>query len=62
MTQAPSIPKYSTEDTSLVIGNEASETTVVPVPAGSRVIIDVAGLHYNRKGHLSSEPTHMADR
>ena len=25
---------------------------MVPVPAGSRVIIDVAGLHYNRKSHL----------
>ena len=38
-----------------MIGNEASETTVVPVPAGSRVIIDVAGLHYNRKSHLAQQ-------
>ena len=26
--------------------------TVVPIPAGSRVRIDVPGLHYNRKCHL----------
>ena len=51
-TQAPLIPKYSAEDTSLVIGNEAGETTVFPIPAGSRIDIDVPGLHYNRKSHL----------
>ena len=51
--QAPVVPKYSAEDTSLVVGNEAGETTVLPVPAGSRIDIDIAGLHYNRKGHVS---------
>jgi hypothetical protein len=48
----PGIPKYSAEDTSLVVGNEAGETIVVPIPAGSPVKIDVPGLHYNRKSHL----------
>ena len=46
------IPKYSAEDTSLVIGNEAGEKTVLPIPAGSEVDISVVGLHYNRKSHL----------
>ena len=48
-TQAPVIPKYSTQDTSLVVGNQAGETTVFHIPAGSRIRIDVPGLHYNRK-------------
>lgn len=54
-TQAPGIPKCSAEDTSLVIGNEAGETTMLPIPAGSRVIVDVVGLHYNRKSHLPQQ-------
>ena len=53
MIQVPVIPKYSAEDTSLVIGNEAGETTVLPIPAGSEININVAGLHYNRKSHLA---------
>lgn len=40
------------EDTSLVIGNQAGETTVLHVPAGTEINIDVTGLHYNRKSHL----------
>ncbi|KAF9643013.1 cytochrome P450 [Thelephora ganbajun] len=44
---APFIPKYSAENTSLVVGNQAGETTVFPVPAGSDLRIDVVGLHYN---------------
>ena len=50
--QAPIIPKYSAEDTTLIVGNGAGETIAVPVPAGTRVTVDVAGLHYNRKSHL----------
>jgi len=50
--QVLNIPKYSAEDTSLVIGNGAGETTVFPIPAGSRVTIDVPGLHYNRESYL----------
>jgi len=52
MKQTPAIPKYSAEDTTLVIGNEAGETVVLPVPAGSKIIVDVPGLHYNRKSRL----------
>jgi len=44
---APEVPKYSAEDASLVVGNRAGETTAIPVPAGTRITIDVAGLHYN---------------
>jgi hypothetical protein len=50
------IPKYNTEDTSLVIGNEAGETTVLPIPAGSRIRVNVSGLHYNRKCHIVQRP------
>ena len=52
MTQVVAIPKYSAEDTSLPIGNEAGETTVAAIPAGSWITIDAVGLHYNRKIHL----------
>ncbi|KAF9653322.1 cytochrome P450 [Thelephora ganbajun] len=44
---APVVPKYSAEDTSLVVGNQAGETTVFPIPAGGKINIDVVGLHYN---------------
>ena len=47
--QAPGIPKYSAEDTSLVVGNGTGETTVFPIPANTKITIDVPGLHYNRK-------------
>lgn len=56
MTQVPAIPKYSAEDTSLVIGNGAGETTVVPIPAGSGIVIDVVGLHYNRESPFLASP------
>ena len=49
ITKVPAIPKYSAEDTSLVIGNEVGETTVVAIPAGSQIVVNVAGLHYNRE-------------
>ena len=52
VTQVTGIPKYSLEDTSLVIGNTAGGTAVFPIPAGSKVFVDVAGLHYNRESHL----------
>jgi len=52
LTQVMAIPKYSAEDTTLVVGNEAGETTVLAIPAGSRVTVDVVGLHYNRETHL----------
>ena len=60
MTQVASFPKYSAEDTSLVIGNGAGETTVLPIPARSEISIDIVGLHYNRKSHLSGKSTQLA--
>ena len=51
--QVVGLMKYSAEDTSLVIGNDAGETTVLPIPAGSRVSVDVVGVHYNRKARLA---------
>jgi hypothetical protein len=43
------VPKYSAEDTTLTISNEAGETRTVPVPAGTGLLINVPALHYNRK-------------
>ncbi|KAH6911859.1 cytochrome P450 [Coprinopsis sp. MPI-PUGE-AT-0042] len=40
------ILKVAAEDTTLTIGNQLGEKTV-PVPKGTRVTIDTAGLHYN---------------
>ena len=53
MNQVVAIPKYSAEDTSLAIGNEAGETTMTAVPAGTWITIDAVGLHYNRKIHFT---------
>ena len=54
----PGIPKYSAEDTSLVGGNVAGETSAFPIPAGSRVTVDAVGLHYNRKSpQAAQQPT-----
>ena len=52
LSQAPVIPRYCAEDTTFVIGNKAGETKVFWAPAGSRIIIDVPGIHYNRKDWL----------
>ncbi|KAK0188569.1 cytochrome P450 [Armillaria mellea] len=41
------IPKMSAEDTVLVSTNKAGECKTIPVPQGTIVSIDVAGLHYN---------------
>ena len=51
-SQASLIVKYSAEDTTLVVGNGAGETTILPVPAGTEIAIDVTALHYNRESHL----------
>ncbi|KAH7886569.1 614/534 cytochrome P450 [Phlebopus sp. FC_14] len=44
-------PKYANEDTilSCATGDFASTRINVPIPKGSKVIIDVPGLHYNEK-------------
>ena len=62
MTQVVAIPKYSAEDTSLPIGNEAGETIMAAIPAGSWITIDAVGLHYNRKITSHSEPIQVVYR
>jgi len=44
---APVVPKRNAEDTVLVVGNEAGETTSLPVPAGTKITLSICGLHYN---------------
>ncbi|KAF8811211.1 cytochrome P450 [Phlegmacium glaucopus] len=41
------IPKVSAEDTGLMTSNIHGERTTVPVPKGTRIIIDTPGIHYN---------------
>jgi len=43
------IPKLSEEDTTLTAGNANGETRTIPVPKGTRISINVPGLHYNRE-------------
>ncbi|KAH6912980.1 614/534 cytochrome P450 [Coprinopsis sp. MPI-PUGE-AT-0042] len=43
----PGIPKVAAEDTTLTIGNQLGETTTVPVPKGTHIILNAAGLHHN---------------
>ncbi|TFK60268.1 cytochrome P450 [Pluteus cervinus] len=43
----PVVPKYVVEDTTLRIGNIQGQTTVLTVPAETKVFFSVAGLHYN---------------
>ncbi|KAJ3484829.1 hypothetical protein NLI96_g5370 [Meripilus lineatus] len=45
----PGIPKYSAEDTVLPMTNSFGEKVLVPVPKGSNIILQTAGLHYNPK-------------
>ncbi|ETW77984.1 cytochrome P450 monooxygenase 13 [Heterobasidion irregulare TC 32-1] len=41
------IPKYSAEDTSLVVGNANGDRTTIPVPQNTNIVIHTPGLHYN---------------
>ncbi|KAF9059688.1 cytochrome P450 [Rhodocollybia butyracea] len=41
------IPKYSAEDTRLIISNDAGEKRDFGLPQGTNITLDVAGLHYN---------------
>ena len=52
----PGIPKYSAEDTSLVVGNGAGETAAFRIPAGSEITLDVIGLHHNRESCYAQLP------
>ncbi|TFK27616.1 cytochrome P450 [Coprinopsis marcescibilis] len=42
-----SVPKSVAEDTTLDITNRKGEKKTIPVPKGSTVLIDAAGMHYN---------------
>uniref|UniRef100_A0A8H7XL65 Cytochrome P450 n=1 Tax=Psilocybe cubensis TaxID=181762 RepID=A0A8H7XL65_PSICU len=44
---APLVPKISSEDTVLTVGNIHGQKRVVPVAKGTRVIVHIPGLHYN---------------
>ncbi|TFK49124.1 cytochrome P450 [Heliocybe sulcata] len=43
----PAIPKQSAEDTTLTVSNAYGEKTVIPVPAGTDLVIATPALHYN---------------
>lgn len=48
-SQVVNIPKLSAEDTTLTTSNAAGEKLTIPVPKGTRLLIDTPGLHYNRE-------------
>ena len=50
--QIINIPKVCDEDTTLTTSNAAGEKLTIPVPKGTRIIIDSPGLHYNREDVL----------
>lgn len=52
LSQGPIIMRYSAEDTTFVIENEAGQAAAFPVPAETRISISVAALSYNRGDHL----------
>ncbi|KDR79851.1 hypothetical protein GALMADRAFT_265094 [Galerina marginata CBS 339.88] len=41
------IPKLSAEDTVLTAGNADGEKKTVPIPKGTRIVLNSTGLHYN---------------
>jgi hypothetical protein len=45
----PRHPKYSAEETSLVVETQADRATAFQIPAGAKITIDIPGLHYNRE-------------
>lgn len=47
--QVINIPKRSSEDTTLATSDADGNAIVVPVSRGTGIVLDVAGLHYNRK-------------
>ena len=46
--QVTLIPKVAAEDTTLTVSNAVGGSTTFPVPSGTEIELDVAGLHYNR--------------
>ena len=49
LTKVIGIPKIAAEDTAITFENQTGEKKTVPVPKGSRFMIDTPGLHHNRK-------------
>ncbi|VDB94063.1 unnamed protein product [Peniophora sp. CBMAI 1063] len=47
MPSATYIPKRCTEDTSLAVANLKGGKTVIPISAGTYILMDLMGLHYN---------------
>jgi hypothetical protein len=47
--QVNSIPKSSVENTTLTLTDVNGTKTMVSVPEGVTLTMDIAGLHYNRK-------------
>ena len=48
-SETPTLHKFAAEDTTLSTVNTTGETVLVPVPAGTRIMMHIAGLHYNRE-------------
>ena len=46
--QVTGIPKVAAEDTSLVASNIRGEKKTIPIPKGTEIVLDIAGIHYNR--------------
>ena len=46
--QVTGIPKVATQDTTLTVSGVNGGKTTFPVPSGTQVELNVAGLHYNR--------------
>lgn len=47
--QVPGILKKHSEDTSFTSENAQGIRKTIPVPAGTDIVLDAPGLHYNRK-------------
>lgn len=50
------IPKIAADDTVLVTTNHDGQTRHIPIQTGTSVMINVVGLHYNRKWTLIAIP------
>src|SRR5712691_5511135 len=55
--QVTLIPKVAAEDTTLTVSNAIGGRTTFPIPSGTEIEIDVAGLHYNRKFSVCCLPS-----
>ena len=46
--QVPGIPKVAAEDATLVASNIHGEKKAIPILKGTEILLDVAGIHFNR--------------